>query len=173
MQETHAHIITRLRHQIAKRYFMLGWIAGGCWVLFMFLQTWFSEHPFPSALFRSLNLLSFLLMVDMFYHRYRMLLRLDARYPDAINRIRSYMEGRMNSWEGFQKILLITGIVVFLSMVFLLIQHAEARWTALASSLLVFLALGAMLKNWMNFLDQIFLHDVERSLKDQAPDISI
>ena len=113
------------------------------------------------------------MLADIFYHRYRMLLRLDSRYPDTVSRFRSYMESRTNAWNKLQWILLVSGVLVFLTMVLLLIQHAEAHWTALASSLLVFLALGAMLKNWMQFLDQIFLHDVERSLKDQAPDISM
>jgi hypothetical protein len=48
----------------------------------------------------------------------------------------------------------------------------DSTWSYIAASLLVCLVLYSAVKNWMNFQDQITLHDLRRSTRDQTPDIS-
>ena len=110
--------------------------------------------------------------IDLWIHQRRLLRILDADDTSWPSDIDTYVSAKLGRWEHDVMKRLVIGTVLAIIMLFLLFFKGDRQWLAICASLLIVFILYSMLIGWSNFLDGIWLHDVRRSTRDQAPDIS-
>lgn len=96
-----------------------------------------------------------------------MLKHLEPGHTDAFERLETHFNHGQAQWEKFSVVRIIGNCVLALIMLFLLLFYKESKWTVIAASLFILLLLASMIKGWLNFSDQILLHDIRRSLRDR------
>lgn len=97
-----------------------------------------------------------------------MLYYYDHRNPDAFELLEKYLLDKRSKWDRTYMLRLGTMLLVGLVMLVLLLFYKESRWAGTVASLFIALILANIIKGWLDFNDEILLHDIRRSMRDQT-----
>lgn len=164
-------LASSFRRIINKRYHFYAWMNGlaiAICLLFFWLST---KEGFLASLSTTALAFSIGLMIRNLLHAKKMLFYLDRSKHDHFNQLERYLEAKQNEWQNNHWRRLLFGSMTFLTMFFLLIFFKDTYWTMPVSSLCIVLILAIAILGWIDFNDQVLLHDIRRSHRDQASNI--
>ena len=113
------------------------------------------------------------LALDLSLHHHKMLRILHPNDPTWAKAIDVFITQKLARWEKDLMKRILIGTSLALVTLFLLFYKGNEQWLAISASLMIAFVLFSMLKSWHYFLDGILLHDIRRSTRDQAPDMSM
>jgi len=160
-------LAVHFRRVINKRYHYYAWITGlatAIFLLFFFLS---GKGGFPSSMASTACALCIGLLIRNFTHSRKMLLHLDRSQYDHFNELEKYLEVKQDEWQKNLWIRLMFGIVTGLAMFYFMLFHSDSSWTITISSLFIVFIVAIAILGWINFNDQVLLHDIRRSHRDQ------
>lgn len=165
-------MIRHFRQVISSGSRFYGWMAAIGMVFCAGLRFLFKGQPFPEALLNSGIIVSFIFLVHIMIRRQSMLRAMDPLHEDPAGQLESYLRDAQSRWENSIWLRVILGSLLAVAMLFFLFVFKESKWSQISASLFVVFILAVILKGWINFNDQILLHDLQRSNRDQDSDIS-
>lgn len=156
-----------LRRIITKRYNIYTWItvvASGSTLLLWILS---DEGTIVYSLAYMTCALSVGTLVRNLTHRNKMLQYLQAGQADPFRRLETYLLEKQSQWRNYMLIRFAMGAITGLSMILLLVFDGDPYWAITSACLFIVLIVANTTLGWINFSDQILLHDIERSHRDQ------
>jgi len=165
-------IILQLRRKIANSYFIMGWLAGLSYLLFLGLRIFLGDNPVLKSIFESLYVVAFIKLITIYSHRSKLLALLNPADVDAVSRYEDYISNRQNKWSALLKYRYWSGALLGIAMILSLIISKESRWTMFFMSISLLFFSFILLNSWMMYQDRIWLQQLKNKLSYQAPDIS-
>lgn len=159
------------RDRIAVRYKWFGWMAGIGIILCLFSSVWWEQITFLRSLLALAAWICYFFLSYIYMHRQRMIDALDKDAYRAEGHFDTYLTGQHQRWEKHAFARLIIGSIL-VAVTLALVIFSTGRLGQWMAALFVSFVLGVMVKNWMQFCEQIMLHDYRRILRDQPADIS-
>jgi hypothetical protein len=153
---------------ISSRYTWYGWIAGLVWASAVFLHGWFDPKGLLAYVTSGMIGLCLGFLYYIFNHRYRILFHFNTRYPDAFERLEKYLSVRRQRWDNLYLIRFGIMLILGLTMLLLLFFFKESKWSGITAVAFISLVLAFIIKGWLDFHDEILLHDIRRSMRDQT-----
>lgn len=167
MQER-KEIIGRFRTIISSRYTGYGWIAGIIWLIGVLVNLLIDYSYSASVISNGLILFGAVMLWYCFNHRYQLLRHFNhvVAYPEM--QLTTYFEEQQTQWEKYGLLRMGAMFLLGMGMLLCLVFWPTIAWARIASSLFISLTLCLIAKGWLDFTDQLLLHDIQRSLKDQT-----
>jgi len=167
MQER-KEIIERFRNIISSRYRGYGWIAGAIWLTGVCVNVFIDHSPIVSVISNGLILFGSVMLWYCFNHRHQILRHFSSliTYPEI--RLTNYFEQQQTQWEKYSLFRIGAMFLLGMGMLLCLVFWPTNAWTMIISSLFISLTLALIMKGWLDFTDQILLHDIQRNLRDHT-----
>lgn len=161
-------IIGRFRKIISSRYRLYGWIAGLIWLSGILVNVLVDHSPIASVISNALILFGSVMLWYCFNHRYQMLHHFSSLSPYPEIRLANYFEQQQIKWENYSLFRIGAMALLAMGMLLCLVFWPTMAWTRITSGLFISFTLVLIVKGWLDFSDQILLHDIQRSLKDHT-----
>ena len=100
-------------------------------------------------------------------HRFKLLTILKERSNDSVGELENYLLEKQVLWQQHTWSRLLVGTITGLIMILLLVTDGSHFWKLTMTSLFVVFILAVIILSWINFNDQLLLHDIRRSHRDQ------
>jgi ABC-type multidrug transport system fused ATPase/permease subunit len=159
-------LVVHFRQVITQRYNLYTWItacaSATCVLLLLILE----KGGWASSLISMACAMSLGLMVRNLNLREKMLHHLDRCQDDHFSPLENFLETKQNQWQNNLWIRLMVGAVTAVGMIFLLLFNADPLWSMTLASFFIIFILAIAILGWINFNDQLFLHDIRRSHRD-------
>lgn len=126
-------------------------------------------HPFLFSL--SLGVIVVMAVTVFFLlHRWRRIRKylVHATLEMAERDLAGYLDADQAQWHQAAGIRLVSGVVFLGGFFLLLLAKSESRLKFVLPSFFILLVLMSMLRQWLLFLDQVFLQDIIHISRDQA-----
>lgn len=153
---------------ITKRYRFYAGITGLAITICLLLFWLSTKEGFLASLSTTALAFCIGLMIRNILHTNKMLFYLERSKHDHFNLLENYLEGKQNEWQNNLWLRLLFGGITGFAMFFLLIFFKDTYWTMPVTSLFIVLIVAIAILGWINFNDQLLLHDVQRSHRNQA-----
>ncbi len=163
--EERKEIVEQFRNIISSRYRGYGWIAGIIWLSGVCVNVFLDHSPIASVISNGLILLGSVMLWYCFNHRYQMLHHFSSLNPYPEIRLTNYFEHQQTQWEKYSLFRIGAMSLLGMGMLLCLVFWPTIAWTRITSGLFISFTLALIVKGWLDFTDQILLHDIQRSLK--------
>lgn len=164
--------LSSFRQLIALRYKWLGWMCGLGAILFFVITSWLHQSLFLKGLLSAFGWICILYLIYIYNHRQRMIYALGIDVGPSTSQFETYMDGQHQRWEKYAFARLILGTVLAGIMLALVVFSADQNLAQAVAGFFIAYIVGVMLKNWLQFYEQILLHDYRRLLRNQPSDMS-
>ncbi len=162
-----ADLVVHFRQVIAQRYnlyFVITAVASVIAVLCWNLSV-------DGTFFHSLSYMTSALFIGMLFrnlsHRYKMLTFLGAAGNAPLPQLENYLLEKQGQWQQHTWSRILLGTIAGLIMILLLVLDGDHFWILTMTSLFIVIILAVIILSWINFNDQLLLHDLQRSQRDQ------
>lgn len=156
------------REVITRRYNLYIWINA--LAIIPVLLFWFRSEE--GEFVHSLSYMACALFVGMLFrnlsHRNKMLLYLREGSNDPFSTLENYLIEKQDQWQQHTWTRIVLGAITGLIMIFLMVFEVDPFWKFTITSLFIVIILAVITLSWINFNDQLLLHDIRRSHRDQA-----
>ena len=106
------------------------------------------------------------LLIRNFNLKEKMFYRLNRSRDDDFSQLENFLEQKQNQWQNSIWIRLIVGAVTGVTMLLLILFHADPFWSMTMASFFIIFIVAIAILGWINFNDQLLLHDIRRSHRD-------
>jgi len=171
--ETQEFIFDTYRKKIDTRYTIWSVLLGLlCFILIS--NKFFSEEQWLLRGLRAAVIYTLAgLVISFLFNRHSLLIHLDHRYTDSLQRFEDFIKERENKSSKFNRELLqfLAFLVVLSAISYFALNSPDI--VAMAAASVVTLPIAFMLRNRMYAQDKRLLKELKESLQDQALDISM
>ena len=159
-------LLVHFRQVITQRYNSYAWItafaSAACLMLLFILE----KGGWGSSIISMTCAMSTGLLIRNLNRKEKMLHHLIRSGDDDFSQLENFLEEKQNQWQNKLWIRLIVGALAGVTMLFLLLFHADPFWSMTMASFFIIFILAVAILGWINFNDQLLLHDIRRSHRD-------
>ena len=153
---------------IATRYKWYGWISGFVAVSGVLLYSWCDSMPWQRHFSSGVFGLGIGYLWYFFYQRFQLLSRFHIRHTDPVERLEKYVFNQRERWERTYLFRFVGIAILGATMFFFLFFYKESNWAGITASLFLTLLVALILKGWLDFNEDILLHDIRRNANDHT-----
>lgn len=159
-------LVVYFRQVITQRYNLYAWLTVITSVTCLLLLFILEKEGWGSSLISMTCAMSTGLLIRNLNLKEKMLHHLTRSRADDFSQLENFLEEKQNQWQNKLWIRLIVGALAGVAMLFLLLFHADPFWSMTIASFFIIFILAIAILGWINFNDQILLHDIRRSHRD-------
>jgi len=159
-------LVVHFRQVIKQRYNLYAWITAIASVTCLLLLLILEKGGWGSSLFSMACAMSTGLLIRNFNLKEKMFYRLNRSRDDDFSQLENFLEQKQNQWQNSIWIRLIVGAVTGVTMLLLILFHADPFWSMTMASFFIIFIVAIAILGWINFNDQLLLHDIRRSHRD-------
>jgi uncharacterized membrane protein YczE len=165
---TGRQIVETYSQSISSRYRRYGWTAGIIGAFGIFIHAWFDPIPVFGYFISIMIGLGIGFMVYTLNHRYQLLFHFNKLNPDAFERLEKYLLEKREGWDKTYMLRLGMMSILMITMLLFLFFSKDIKWAAITAALFIGFVLALIIRGWLDFNDEILLHDIRRSIRDQT-----
>lgn len=160
-------LVVHFRKVITQRYNLYFVITATASVIAVLCWNLSDEGAFLHALSYMASALFIGMLLRNHSHRYKMLAFLKTGSNDPLPQLENYLLEKQGQWQQHTWTRIVFGTITGLIMILLLVIDKDPYWIMTMTSVFIVIILAVITLSWINFNDQLLLHDIRRSHRDQ------